>query len=166
LLALGVGQHDLDAVPSLNITLRSAEHVSAVFKPPGAQSPLAGIGPADVYSRGPRELPLVASGGAEPIGDGVLALAPAGADRPNIVVCQLVPWQLDYRREYNLKRTYRCSSFLVGRLLANLGVAGATPLLENFHAPPAEAPPAKRWSKSFYLDEPEEWDNPYRFFRW
>ena len=23
-----------------------------------------------------------------------------------------------------------------------------------------------RWLHGFYLDEPEEWDDPYRFFRW
>jgi hypothetical protein len=24
----------------------------------------------------------------------------------------------------------------------------------------------QRWLKGFYLDVPEEWDDPYRFFRW
>jgi len=24
----------------------------------------------------------------------------------------------------------------------------------------------KRWLDGLYLDEPEEWDDPYRFFRW
>jgi len=23
-----------------------------------------------------------------------------------------------------------------------------------------------RWTKGLYLDQPEEWDDPYRFFRW
>jgi hypothetical protein len=23
-----------------------------------------------------------------------------------------------------------------------------------------------RWRKGLYLDTPEEWDDPYRFFRW
>jgi hypothetical protein len=24
----------------------------------------------------------------------------------------------------------------------------------------------KRWLEGLYLDTPEEWDDPYRFFRW
>ena len=81
-------------------------------------------------------------------------------------LCQLVPWQFDYRREYNLRRTFRRSSFLVTRLLANLGVAGRTPLLDHFDMPLTDGRPEKRWSNGFYLDEPQEWDDPYRFFRW
>ena len=42
--------------------------------------------------------------------------------------------------------------------------AGRTPLLERFRSP-AEAA-ERRWLHGFYLDEPEEWDDPYRFFRW
>lgn len=26
--------------------------------------------------------------------------------------------------------------------------------------------PEKRWLSAFYLDQPEEWDDPYRFFNW
>jgi hypothetical protein len=26
--------------------------------------------------------------------------------------------------------------------------------------------PVRRWESGFYLDRPEEWDDPYRFFRW
>jgi len=29
---------------------------------------------------------------------------------------------------------------------------------------PAE--PSKRWLTGLYLEQPEEWDDPYRFFRW
>ncbi len=30
------------------------------------------------------------------------------------------------------------------------------------------APPSTegRWSQGLYLDQPEDWDDPYRFFRW
>ena len=93
-------------------------------------------------------------------------IAVTGDDAKNLVICQLATWQFDFRREYNLKRTYRRSSFLVTRLLANLGVAGTTPLLDHFHTPLTDARPEKRWSQGFYLDEPQEWDDPYRFFRW
>ena len=162
---LAVDQQDVDAILPFKVSLKSAEHITSVFDAPPVRSPLVGIGPADAYNRGPRELPLV-SAGATIVGDGALAFAPAGARGPNIVICQLAPWQLDYRRDYNLKRTYRRWSFLVNRLLANMGGAGTTPLLDHFHTPPPAAGPEKRWLDGFYLDEPDEWDDPYRFFRW
>ena len=90
----------------------------------------------------------------------------AQAQDGHVVFCQLIPWQFDYAKQYNLKRTYRRSSFLVTRLLANLGVAGATPVLARFHDPVTSAKSESRWMDGMYLDKPEEWDDPYRFFRW
>lgn len=74
------------------------------------------------------------------------------------------PWSLSYHEQYNVRRTYRRAPFLLTRLLANLGVAGQTPLLERFRSPVGAA--ERRWLDGFYLDQPEEWDDPYRFFRW
>jgi hypothetical protein len=96
------------------------------------------------------------------IGDGVLGVA----DYSNVVLCQLEPWQFSEPKQANLRRTHRRASFLVSRLLANMGVAGETPLLERFHNSVAAAQSEKRWLTGFYLDRPEEWDDPYRFFRW
>jgi hypothetical protein len=64
----------------------------------------------------------------------------------------------------NLKRTFRRVSVLVSRLAANLGAASTTPVLARF-AEPARAG-ERRWLDGLYLDVPEEWDDPYRFFRW
>jgi hypothetical protein len=64
----------------------------------------------------------------------------------------------------NIKRTFRRVSCLLTRLLANMGAAGQTPLLSRFAGPVGED--EKRWLDGFYLDVPEEWDDPYRFFRW
>ncbi len=47
-----------------------------------------------------------------------------------------------------------------------MGVAGATPLLERFHEPVKAEAAEKRWQSGFYVDQPEEWDDPYRHFRW
>ena len=77
-----------------------------------------------------------------------------------------MPWQFDYGKKPNVKRTYRRASFLVSRLLANMGVDGATPILARFPTPAAVVPPERRWRNGLYLDQPEEWDDPYRFFRW
>jgi hypothetical protein len=95
------------------------------------------------------------------VGDGVLAQA----EQANVVFCQLAPWQFEGSTS-NLRRTHRHVSFLVSRLLANLGVPSVTPLLARFHQPADTAKAEKRWLNGLYLDQPEEWDDPYRFFRW
>jgi hypothetical protein len=161
LLAVGLDQPSADALPFLGVTMKEAEHVSTAFEPFPADSLLAGIGPADLHNRDPHTLPLIA-GGAQVIGNGVLARA----ESMNVVFCQLVPWQFDAHTTMNRKRTYRRVSFLLSRLLANMGVSGRTPLLERFRRPLAAAQSEQRWLSGFYLDTPEEWDDPYRFFRW
>jgi hypothetical protein len=160
-LALGIDQHDADALLPRRVTLKVGEYIGSAFQAPSLGSPLAGIGPADVRNRGPRELPLVAEG-ASALGGGALASNDSG----DLVFWQLPPWQLDYGRAYNLKRTYRRSAYTTSRLLANLGVAGRTPLLDRFARPAAADGSDKRWAEGLYLDAPEEWDDPYRFFRW
>jgi beta-galactosidase len=160
-LAIGLDEQDANAFLPFTIRMKKAEHISAYFDPFDARSPLAGVGPADVHNRDPRELPLITAG-ATVIGDGVLARA-EGMD---VVFCQLVPWQFDYNRKPNVKRTFRRASFLVSRLLANMGVESSTPILARLETPVAAAASEKRWSSGLYLDQPEEWDDPYRFFRW
>jgi hypothetical protein len=160
LLAIGFDQADTEELLPFKVASRKSEHISTYFEPFGMNSLLAGVGPADLHNRDPREFPLV-TGGARVIGDGVLALA----ENANVVFCQLAPWQFDGRHS-NLRRTHRRASFLVSRLLANMGAAGAAPVLDRFHRPVDAAKPEKRWQTGFYLDQPEEWDDPYRFFRW
>jgi len=160
LLAIGLDEQEANAFLPLKVGMTKAEHIAAYFEPFKAGSLLAGVSPAEVHSRDPRELPLVSSG-ATVIGDGVLATA----EKANVVFCQLVPWQFDYRGEkMNVKRTFRRVSCLLTRLLANMGASGSTRLLEDFQKPVAQT--EKRWLDGRYLDVPEEWDDPYRFFRW
>jgi hypothetical protein len=156
-LAVGLSGDEIRALTGAVVATEKKEHINCVFPPFPASSPLAGIGPADVHDRAVIEIPLV-TGGAEAFGDGVIALG------GNAVFYQLAPWRLDYARNYGLKKTFLRSSFTVNRLLANMGGAGATPLLERFATPPKAD--EKRWLEGFYLDAPEEWDYPYRFFRW
>lgn len=176
-LAVALGQADADAFLPVKVALANAEHIGASFEPPAADSPFAGIGPADVHSRAPRDLPLVKpAAGAAVLGDGVLAVVRARADKPGaagvVVFCQTAPWQFDDPRQPNLRRTYRRTSFTLARLLANLGAAAPTPILGRFHTPARVAPPEKagqadkRWLEGLYVDVPDEWDDPYRFFRW
>jgi hypothetical protein len=159
-LAIGLDQSETDAILPLKVGMKRAEHISAFFEPLGMDSLLEGVSPADVHNRDPREMPLVAAG-AQTIGNGVLARA----EEANVVFCQLAPWKFA-RTQSNLRRTHRRASFLVSRLLANMGVAGSTPLLDRFSKPVDANESHGRWLDGFYLDEPQEWDDPYRFFRW
>ena len=80
-----------EANPFLPAALRTERrlHIDAWFDAPHAPSLLAGVGPADVHNRAPRELPLI-TGGARPIGNGVLAQA----EKANIVFCQQAPYRI------------------------------------------------------------------------
>ncbi len=51
------------------------------------------------------------------------------------------PWLFSWRTEQqNLRKTFRRSSVLVSRLLANMGVRASTPLLSRFSTPTSEIP--------------------------
>ena len=152
---------DAEAFLPSKVETKKREHISAYFEPPGMNSLLAGIGPADVHNRDPRVLALVTAG-ATVRGNGILA----HADNANVVFCQLVPWQFEHHDQMNLKRTFRRASCLVTRLAANMGVAGPTPVLVRFLSPARASRPERRRLDGLYLDVPEEWDDPYRFFRW
>ncbi|HLF33707.1 MAG TPA: hypothetical protein VI583_05700, partial [Cyclobacteriaceae bacterium] len=160
MLTIGINMEDIgELLPGLE--MKKEEHISAYFESQGAGSLLAGIGPADIHNRAPLEVSKITSG-AEVFGDGVLAVTKDNST----VLCQLVPWQLDYSKEqHNVKQTFRRSSFLVSRLIGNLDVPGTTKVLDRFNSP-ADPVNDKRWLEGLYLDEPEEWDDPYRFFRW
>ncbi|MCI0460114.1 MAG: hypothetical protein L0Z62_24445, partial [Gemmataceae bacterium] len=173
LLAIGLDEAEAKAFLPWKVEMKKQEHIAAYFEPPTRNSLLAGIGPAEVHNRDPREIPLV-SGGVAVLGNGILAQA---EDTP-VVFCQLVPWQFEHTKQMNLKRTFRRASGLVGRLAGNMGVSASTPLLERLRRPPSPYPlppqggegrvrgDEKRWLDGLYLDVPEEWDDPYRFFRW
>jgi hypothetical protein len=145
----------------VTVTVKQAEHIAAFFEPAGVKSLLAGVGPADVQNHDPRKVPLVVTG-APIIGNGVLACA----EDEKAIWCQLEPWQFAGGDQPNLRRTYRRVAFLVTRLLANLGVAGDTPLLDRFARPVTVGQTEQRWRDGLYVDQPGDWDYPYRFFRW
>jgi hypothetical protein len=161
LLAIGLSQDDVNMLLPFKVTMRKAEYISSLFESAGQDSLLAGIGPADVHNRDPRELPLVSSG-AEVLGDGILA----SVTTANIVFVQMAPWQFESSQTPNLKRTFRHVAVLLNRLLGNMGVAGLTPLLDRFGEPVPASELSKPLASSLYLDQPTEWDDPYRFFRW
>ena len=56
------------------------------------------------------------------------------------------------------------TSLLVNRILGNMGVRGETPVIGRFSQPPVEE--EKRYLTGLYLDQPSEFDDPYRYFNW
>ncbi len=161
LLAIGLDEQEASAFLPFTIHTKAAEHISAHVDHHEPPSPWDGVGPADLHNRDPRNVPRITAG-ATVNGDGVLA----AAEGMNVVFCQLVPWQWKSDAPPNVKRTYRRVSFLVSRLLANMGASGDTPIIRRFATPVTDIEAAPRWRTGFYLDQPEESDDPYRFFRW
>ena len=159
LVAVGLDQDEANKILPFQVTTKQGEHISTYFAAPGLNSPLVGVGPADLHNRDPRKLPLVTAG-ATVVGDGVLAMN----DKGSVVFDQMPPWAFNSAKQQNLRRTYRRASFTLSRLLANMGVAAPTPLLARFNNAPGQG--EKRWLEGFYVDQPVEWDDPYRFFRW
>ncbi len=181
IVCLGLDEDAANHLLPFSVRMKTDEHIAAYFEPFPAGSPFVGIGAADLHNRDPRNLPLLLDG-ATVFGNGVLATA----NNHQVVFCQFLPFaiaddnrvttdergMLMFGDQYSLKRTYRRSSYLLTRLLANLGVRGATPLLDHFGSPadvrpePLDTTSHGRWSNGLYLDQPVEWDDPYRFFRW
>lgn len=159
LLAAGLNEREANAILESAIATREAEHISAHFTAAEPGSPFAGIAPADLHNRDPHAIPLVTRA-ASAIGGGVLAASEMNA----VVFGQVAPWRYAERDKMNVKRTFRRSSFAFSRLLGNLGAERRTPLLAHFKSAPGQSD--RRWLSGLYLDEPEEWDDPYRFFRW
>ncbi|MBN2506171.1 MAG: hypothetical protein JXQ71_05705 [Verrucomicrobia bacterium] len=93
LLALELEAQEANAFLPTAVHTTNREHIAAWFEPPAADSLLAGVGPADVHNRAPRNLPLV-TGGAQPVGDGVLAML----DGANVVFCQMAPYHVSRAR--------------------------------------------------------------------
>lgn len=159
LLSIGLPHAAANAFLPFSIATRDQEHIATYFTEAPGSSFLAGVGPADLQNRDPRIFPLLQAGPGI-VGNGILG----SSQKPNVIFCQAIPWEYENHRTPNVKRTYRRYSFVVSRLLANMGAARSSSFLAHFSSPPAEN--EKRWLSGLYLDEPEEWDDPYRFFRW
>ncbi len=111
--------------PAAETLARNLLDYVSTWKPSTRRKAIYVGDPADVHNPAPRAVPLVSAAAA--IGNGVLGKAPGA----NVVFCQLPPSDTGPEQR-NLKRTYRRTSFLLNRLLGNMGVAGSTPLLDRF----------------------------------
>ena len=164
-IGFGLDQQSLELVFSAGIKTRTSEHLGCLFDAQNLGSFAVGISPADVHLRVPMELPLVVSG-AKTLGDGILAQA----EYSSAVACQLAPWKVvrpgPNGDQDSLRRTRRRVAVLASRLLANARAARSTPILDRFATPVVPSQNDRRWLTGLYIDQPEEWDDPYRFFRW
>ena len=153
-LAIGLNRDELKIVfPEL--TVHYGEHISTFFEPFDRTSPLRGIGPADMHNRDPKDYPLVTTG----VGNGILAVT----DNGRSVICSLAPWQFPADQQ-SFKRTFRRTAFTLSRILGNMNADVRTPLVSRFYGKVGKD--EQRWLNGLYIDQPEEWDDPYRFFRW
>ncbi len=160
LLAVGLTPEVAGTILPFPVEMKNGEHISSYFEPQGMISPFTGISPADAHNRAPLSLTKL-NNESIILGDGILA----GEEKTGTIFCQLVPWHLDYGNgQHNVKQTFRRWSFLLSRVLGNMGAESSTPLAGRFKKGAEEG--EKRWLTGFYPDEPEEWDDPYRFFRW
>jgi len=159
LLAIGATEAEANAFLPFKVSMKAKEHLSTVFPLQSEKSLFAGINPAGVHSREPRALPLLVAGpDVDVLGDGILGKA----KNANVIFYQMIPWTYDVPEMHNLKTSYRHSSVLLNRLLANMGVRGTTTLLSRFSAPAT----ASGAAKELYVDAAVEGDDPYRQFGW
>ncbi|MEP6754093.1 MAG: hypothetical protein ABJA67_01225 [Chthonomonadales bacterium] len=158
-MVVGLSEAEINALFPNKVKATPAEHVASYFESGKTGTWLEGISSADVHNRTATKIPLVTTA-PEIVSDGVLARASGSS----VVVCPLAPWQFDPTK-MGEKRTFRRFSYLLSRLLANMGVASTSPILDNFIKPTTNGG-ERRWLSGLYLDVPDEWDDPYRFFPW
>ena len=80
----------------------------------------------------------------------------------SVVICSVTAEMLDYRTLFHLRTSFRRRSNLMSRLLNNAGIPSQSVLLKRF----TESPSPKPWLDSFYVQEPVDEDNPYRYYHW
>ena len=144
-LCLGLGESEIDrAFPGL-LKFKTGPMVSTML--PAFDGPLlAGISNAELHWRTAPALTAIL--GADKSAD-ALRVMPMG--RGSVIFCQAAPWMFDCVKQPYLRTTSRRSTFLVARLLHNLGAPGAA-LFGR--------------AESLYLQTPVAGDDPYRYYRW
>ena len=164
LLAVGLNEADANAFLPFEVGMNEQEHMASFFEPLGNDSLLAGVGPADVHNRDPRELSLV-SKGASVVGDGVLAVG----ENANVVWRSLIEYQYfspdEEWRQFTFLAQSKDTADTKTRFQVWHGNA-STVWFADMRIVPCEPPTQGRWLTGLYLDTPTEMHDPYRFFRW
>jgi hypothetical protein len=155
-LCLGLSDADFTALLPGELKVKVAPTVPSLVERLDAPA-LVGISNAELHWRTLLEVPAL-----EPAGDnGNEALRVLSRGRGTIVLCQAAPWVFDYTRKPYVRTTFRRNSFLVSRLLANLGATfgSAINVARDPGQPAATAP-------NWYVQRPVAEDDPFRYYRW
>jgi hypothetical protein len=147
-LCLGLGEPELKALFPGELKAKLAPTIPSIierFDDPA----LVGISNAELHWR-----TLLDVTALEPGASGNEALRVIRRGRGTIVVCQAAPWMFDYAKKPYVRTTFRRNSFLISRLLANLGACFETAF--------STAPATPDW----YLQQPIAEDDPFRYYRW
>ena len=113
-LALGLDEHQAKPILS-SVEMDTQEHIASYIELQQMNSPLVGIGPADVHNAAPRKIPLITAG-ANVFGNGVLAKA----HDANVVFFQLPPFDVSRAQGMAPSLTISAEDAVAGRQSALL----------------------------------------------
>jgi hypothetical protein len=136
-LALGLDEEEAKSLLPA-VQMKKEEHISTFFEPSAGDSLLAGIGPADVYNAAALQLPLV-TGGAQVVGDGVLAKA----QDANVVFWQLPPYSVTTAEGAVASFTVDAGDAADGKRSALVVMGTASPWGMQLQASMSAAPPSQ-----------------------
>ncbi len=156
-LGLGLSPADLQRAFAERIETTEQPTISGPLSCPTPPE-FNGISSADLHWR---TAPTIAALSTNASPHPALAVLRRGKGR--IVLCQAAPWMFDCQKHPYLRTTHRRTTFLVSRLLANLGARADCPIIDRF----AKRPDTDRpWLGALYLQDPVAEDDPYRYYRW
>ncbi|MBN2712434.1 MAG: beta galactosidase jelly roll domain-containing protein, partial [Planctomycetes bacterium] len=128
-LALGLGENTLKALlPGEEIgTVKAIPSYVAKFDSPWVD----GISNAELHCRSELSLPGFMKTGES--SNEFFKVVETG--KGVIIVSQIAPWMLDYKKKMYLRTSYRRNLYMVGQLLRNLGAPANSPLLGMLQKP-------------------------------
>ena len=157
-LCLGLSDSDLSALLPGELKVKAAPTVPSLAERLDDPA-LLGISNAELHWRTLLAVPALEPAG----GNGNEALRVLRKGRGTIALCQAAPWMFDYAKKPYVRTTFRRNSFLVSRLLSNLGASFAT--AAAFAGDPAQ-PAATAAAPNWYVQQPVAEDDPFRYYRW
>jgi hypothetical protein len=97
------------------------------------------------------------------LGDGHSTLRSIERDGMHMVFCQVTPELFANPDQPECRESFRRTSYLINRLLLNLGAQSKVSLLPLLCDEKAKD---QAWLHSVYLQTPIDVDDPYRFYGW
>lgn len=144
-LGLGLDAAEVDALLPGRIRMKTSTIVPSLverFTDPA----LAGISNAELHWRTRLELPAFMRDGDGPCVDGHEVLRVVRQGKGVLVLDQAPPWRFDYAAKPYVRTTFRRTSFLAARLLANLGAPFARAVAYAAEPPVTDIPLPAAWT--------------------